>query len=219
MKDDTPRTSRLRFTDNKSGEVHEHVAQFTEEEWRQLHEYLGHVADLSSTQFVANGRGVQLNFNWTQGTAPSWSVKAPPEDEVLAFLHRLRPLILQSEPASFLKVRALLNRRLRGAPIQMFMDWLLEVYEGKDMQKLIVMQSNDRIMNSEEMLVTWLNAYEYHRDRDKQTTLEKHSHVMPFDWSRGVFLNLLIEKAKSVANLGVLVELVIGKRDTLSVTL
>jgi len=42
---------------------------------------------------------------------------------------------------------------------------------------------------------------------------------MPFEWSRGVFLNLLIEKTKAISNLSVLVELVLGKRNTMSVSL
>lgn len=214
-----PHKSAIRLTDKTSGESVEHIAEFTDDEWWQLHEFLSHVADLQSTQFVAKGAGVQMNFNWSQGNAPSWSVQAPPDEEVFAFLHRLRPLILQREPACFLKVRALLSRKLKDAPIQPFMHWLLELYEGKKFQKLILMQSNDRIMNSKEMLVTWLNAYEYHRDRVKQAILESRNQIMPFEWSRGIFLNLLLEKTKAIANLSILVELVLGKRSTISVSL
>ncbi len=81
------------------------------------------------------------------------------------------------------------------------------------------MESNNYVMNSEKMLVTWLNAYEYHRDHDKQEILKNHSHIAPFEWSRGVFLNLLVEKTKAIQNLGVFVELAVGKRNTISVNL
>ena len=216
---ETPHKAGIRLTDKNSGKAFEHIAEFTDNEWCQLHDFLSHVADLQSTQFVAKGGGVQLNFNWKEGTGLSWSVKTPPDDEVHAFLHQLRPLILQKEPACFPKVRALLNRRLKDAPIQPFMCWLLELYEGKEMQKSIVMQSNNHILNSEEMLVTWLNAYEYHRDHDKKKLIESHNQILPLEWSRGVFLNLLIEKAKAISHLGVFVELVLGKRDTFSVSL
>jgi hypothetical protein len=112
-----PHKSAIRLTDKNSGESVEHIAEFTDDEWRQLHEFLSHVADLQSTRFIAKGAGVQMSFNWSQGNAPSWSVQAPPDDEVFAFLHRLRPLILQKEPACFPKVRALLNRKLKDAPL------------------------------------------------------------------------------------------------------
>jgi len=210
---------RLRMRDNQSGEMCEHAVTFTDEEWRQLHDYLGHVADHQATQFVAGNRSVSLHFDWREGDAPKWSVQTPPDDEISAFIHRLRPLILQREPACFPKVRALLNRKLKDAPVQPLMRWLLDVYEGKEFQQLIRMQSNDRIMNSDEMLVIWLNAFEYHRDRDKQELLAQHSKVMPLEWSRGVFVNLLIEKTKAISNLAALVELLLGKRDSLSVRL
>ena len=216
---ETPHKSAIRLTDKNSGASIEHISEFADDEWRQLHEFLSHVADLQATQFVANGAQVHLNFSWSEGQAPSWNVQAPPDEEVYSFLHRLRPLILQQEPACFAKVRALLSRKLKDAPLKPFMQWLLELYEGKDFQKLILMQSNNRVMNSEEMLVTWLNAYEYHRDRVKQDLLDSHNQIVPFEWARGVFLNLLLEKTKAISNLGVLVELVLGKRNAFSVNL
>ncbi|WP_239795877.1 hypothetical protein [Candidatus Nitrotoga arctica] len=208
----------IRLIDNISGEASEHFAEFTDGEWRQLNDYLSHVADLHSTQFLIKGEGVQLNFAWNQGSNPQWRAKAPPVDDVLAFLHRLRPLILQEEPACFQKVRAVLKRRLKDAPIHPFMGWLLEVYEGKEMQKMISIQSNNCIVNSEKMLFTWLNAYEYHREREKQELLESYSKIMPTEWSRGVFLTLLVEKGKAISNLGALVEVVLGKRNALSLS-
>lgn len=216
---EAPHKAAIRLIDNISGETSEHFAEFTDGEWRQLNDYLGHVADLHSTQFLAKGEGVQLNFAWSKGAAPQWSVKAPPVDNVLAFLHRLRPLILQDEPACFQKVRAVLKRRLKDAPIHPFMGWLLEVYEGKEMQRVIAIQSNNCIVNSEKMLITWLNAYEYHRDRDKQELIESYSKIMSSEWSRGVFLTLLVEKGKAISNLGALVEVVLGKRNSLSLSL
>jgi hypothetical protein len=209
----------FRHTDQKSGVSADHACTFSASEWDQLHEFLGHVADLQATQFVAKGANVHLQFEYKVGQEPYWSEQMPPEDELLAFLHRLRPLILQGEPASFLKIRGLISRELKDTPILPFLKWLLELYEGKGFQELILMESNNYVMNSEKMLVTWLNAYEYHRDHDKQEILRSHSHIAPFEWSRGVFLNLLVEKTKAIQNLGVFVELAVGKRNTISVNL
>ncbi|CAH1905555.1 conserved hypothetical protein [Candidatus Nitrotoga sp. HW29] len=86
------------------------------------------------------------------------------------------------------------------------------------MQKLIAMESNDCIVNSEKMLFTWLNAYEYHRGVDKQEFLESHNKIMPTDWSSGVFLIFLCEKERAISNLGVLVEVVLGKRSSFSLS-
>jgi len=209
----------FRHTDQKSGMSVDHACAFSDNEWAQLHEFLGHVADLQATQFVGKGANVQLQFEWKAGQEPSWSAQMPPEDELLAFLHRLRPLILQEEPACFPKIRGLLGRKLKDTPIRPLLKWLLELYEGKEFQGLILMESNNYVMNCEKMLVTWLNAYEYHRDHDKQEILKSHIQIAPFEWSRGVFLNLLVEKTKAMQNLGALVELAVGIRSTISVNL
>ena len=209
----------IRLIDNTSGEASEHFAEFTDVEWRQLNNYLSHVTDLHSTQFIIKRKGVRLNFDWKEGSNPKWSVKVPPVDDVSSFLHRLRPLILQAEPACFQQVRKVLNQRLKDAPIHPFMKRLSEVFNGREMQKLIAMESNDCIVNSEKMLFTWLNAYEYHREADKQELLESHSKIMPTDWSSGVFLILLCEKERAISNLGALVEVVLGKRNALSLIL
>lgn len=197
----------------------DHVCEFSDSEWAQLHEFLGHVADLQATQFVGNGANVQLQFETKAGQEPSWSAQMPPEDELLAFLHRLRPLILQDEPACFPKILGLLRRKLKDTPIRQFLKWLLQLYKGKEFQGLILIESNNYVMNSEKMLVTWLNGYEYHRDHDKQAILKGHSHIAPFEWSRGVFLNLLVEKTKAIQNLGAFVDLAVGKRSSISVNL
>ncbi|MFA6162880.1 MAG: hypothetical protein WC685_05580 [Methylobacter sp.] len=212
--------ARICLMDKNSGEAFEHIAEFTGDEWRQLHDFLMQVADLKSTQFVVKGNGIQLYFDWKEGSEPLLRVKTPSDDEVGAFLHRLRPLILQREPASFNKVSALLKRRLGANIIKPFMRELLEIYEGKRMQGQIEIQSKGSIMNSEKMLVAWLNAYEYHRDRDKQELLETHNHIMLTpEWSRGMFLTLLIEKTNAISYLGTLVEHVLGKRDAFWVNL
>ena len=210
----------IQLTDKQSGESSDHVVEFSDEEWAQLQAYLGHVRDLQATRFFEQGAEIQLKMSWKEGEGLTWRVATPPSDDVFAFLHRLRPLILEKkEPATFLKVRALLARKLKDAPIKPLMKFLLSLYQGKEMKKLIVMQSNNEIMNSEKMLFKWLNAHEYHRDYEKQEFLDTLHKILPLDWSRGVFLSLLVDKAKAISNLGLLVQIALGERDTFSVEL
>ena len=206
----------IRLTDKRSGATTEHVVDFTATEWEQLQMYVSETESLQATRFVEQGAGVNLNFQWKKDAGISWSVVMPPIDDLLAFLHRLRPLILQREPASFVKVRKLIARKLQG-PTAPLLRYLLDLFEGKEMQKLVVMQSNDQVMNSEEMLFTWLNAHEYHRDRDKQEFLETLHKILPLEWSRGVFVSLLVDKTKAILTLAALVELALGKRETITV--
>lgn len=208
--------SRIRVQNISSDETTEHHAEFTDSEWRQLQDYVEYAADLRSTQFVRNGGAVKISFHWADGSTAESAALAPPPDDVLAFLHRLRPLILQDETTSFPKIRAILTRRFSDPSIRLLMSSLLDQYEGKQLQAVIGMDSNGVRMNCEKMLLTWLNAHEYHRDRDKQAIIKSHTNILPAEWWRGVFLLLLNEKAKAIFDLGVIVETALGKRKLFS---
>ena len=212
-----PHKFEIRLTNNDSNVSVTHLVEFAEEEWMQLREFVQYVLELEATKFVSEVRGVMMNLNNRSGGDLSITIITPPDDEVSAFIHKLRRLILQCEFSCFLNVRKLISRKLRFPQLVPFMRWLLDLYEGKESQKLISLESNGCIINSEEMLQIWLNAYEYHSDRDKRECSESHTKIMPLAWNRGVFLNLLIDKANAIRQLGALVELVLGRRDTLFV--
>jgi len=183
-----------------------------------MQKYLHEAKKLQTTQFILQNQGVNLSFKWDKDIGITWAVAIPPVDEVLAFIHRMRPLILQQEHTCFLKTRKMIERKLQkdGDPLLSF---LLDLFQGKSMQKQVIIKSNDQIVNSEKMLFTWLNAHEYHRDHDKQEFLETLHKILPLEWSRGVFVSLLIDKAKAIFMLAALIELILGDRETISVQL
>jgi hypothetical protein len=210
----------IRLSNSNSGDTTEQVIEFTENEWLQLQAYLREVKELQATRFAQQDSEVNLNLKWDKNVGITCSVAMPPLDEVLAFLHRMRPLILKREPASFLKVRKMIEQKLKGAgnPLLAFS---LELFQGESLEKQVVMKSNDKIINSEKMLFTWLNAHEYHHDHDKQEFLETLHKVLPLEWSRGVFVSFLIDKTKAIFMLASLIELilVLGDREAITVQL
>lgn len=208
----------IRLSNIGSEDKTEQVIEFTAKEWIQLKEYLREVKELEATRFVQQSSGVNLNFKWDRDTGITFSVAMPEADEVLAFIHRLRPLILQQENTCFLKTRKIIERKMNGSgnPLLAF---ILYLFQGESMQRQVIMKSNDHIINSEKMLFTWLNAHEYHRDRDKQEFLETLHKVLPLEWSRGVFVSLLIDKTKAIFMLAEFIELILGDRETISIQL
>jgi len=208
----------LKLTDPNSGDTSELIIEFTENEWGQLQSYLNDVIELHATRFVKNSSGVNLNFKWDKDVGTIWSVRTPPEDDLFAFLHRIRPFIIEKEPYNFQKIRKMIERKLQNS-ITPILPFLLDLFSGKAMQRQIVMISNDHIINSEKMLFTWLNAHEYHRDRDKQEFLEKLHKIMPLEWSRGVFVNLLIDKARAIFMLANFVKLILNERESITIQL
>jgi len=209
---------RLRFNIQNSENNSEMEVEFAENEWQQMKSYLIEVSGLHSTRFVKNESGVNLNFKWDKNLGITWSVKMPPEEDIFVFLHKMRPFILQNEPYSFLNVRKLLERKFKNS-IPPILPFLLDLFSGKSMQRQVVMISNDQIINSEKMLFTWLNAHEYHRDKEKQEFLEELHKILPLEWSRGVFVNLLIDKAKAIFQLAEFIKLIIGDRESISIQL
>jgi hypothetical protein len=208
----------LRLNDPISGDTSELIIEFTKKEWGRLQSYINAVHELHATRFVQNSSGVNLNFKFDKDVGITWSVKMPPEDDLFAFLHRIRPLILEKEPYNFQKIRKMIERKLQKS-IPPILPFLLDLFTGKSMQRQVVMISNDHIINSEKMLFTWLNAHEYHRDQDKQEFLEELHKNMPLEWSRGIFVNLLIDKAKAIFQMADFIKLILGERESITIQL
>ena len=60
----------------------------------------------------------------------------------------------------------------------------------------------DLIVNSDKTLMTWLNAFEYHRDNDKRKLIEEIDKIIPEDFSRALFASMIIDKVRAVLELG-----------------
>ena len=77
---------------------------------------------------------------------------------------------------------------------------------------MIRISSDDVLLNSEKMLLDWLNAYEYHRDKDKKESIDKLHQMFPLEASKAVFLHLLSDKAQAIYNLTGFIRVFIGKQ-------
>ena len=57
------------------------------------------------------------------------------------------------------------------------------------------------VLNSDDTLMKWLNAYEYHRDEDKRRQLGELHEVWPIGFSKGMWGGMMIDKARAVVEL------------------
>ena len=142
--------------------------------------------------------------------------KLPPWDDVMVFLHKFRPLGLKSEKTYFYRICNLLSKALSHPYLRSIIKEQRRVYSGKRMQSGFQIRSNDVLLNSEKVLFDWLNAYEYHRDKEKREFIEGLHKMLPLEASKVIFLSLLTEKAKAIFNLATLVRVVLGKQKTVS---
>ena len=87
-----------------------------------------------------------------------------------------------------------------------------EMYNGKRLQEQFEITSNDVLLNSEEVLQQWLNAYEFHRDKKKKSFIDSLHQLLPLEASKAIFLSLLTEKARAANNVGLIVRVILGKQ-------
>ena len=130
------------------------------------------------------------------------TTREPDVLERAACLHHLRPFVLQDEPYSFFKTRTLIARATKGEFIAGRLKELKQMFGGQRLQGQMKVLVGELLVNSETTLRRWLNAFEYHRDRDKAEALEKALGALPTGVSRPVFLMLLYQKSDAIRYLG-----------------
>lgn len=148
-----------------------------------------------------------------EGRSVKWAPKLTSDEQDL-LLYRLRPLILQEEPFSFIKTASRAGSSLPHIAIRNFIRGERSRFSGERWRQMWQISSGDIVLNSEDMFKKWLNALEYHRDPDKRRQIEKlNNESLPglFPWVRS---GMLFEKIEAVANLARLLRVVLGSANS-----
>jgi hypothetical protein len=164
---------------------------------------------LSRAAFVQDGMTGPLVFHFdaVKGTA---SGSLPPRSVVAEFIHQLRPFVLHKEPCFFPKVLNVVARKLRDDRIHKRFDLWRDQFNGKASQSTFTFTVADQVVNSDETLRLWLNAFEYHRDDDKQQALAAVFGVVPEEACQVFFFDLLVSKSEAVLSLADLLNRIIS---------
>lgn len=192
-------------------------AIFDDAELNMLEGYLLQIEDLRKTKLIKHGFHPSLNLKWEKDIGFTVETELPPEDDLLALLHRLRPFILKQEFASFEKVASLLRKKFNHNDFQPFLKYYRHLYQGKQIESVMTIRSNDLIVNSEKTMMDWLNAYEYHRDQDKKLKLKPIFEMFTHDGARAIFVMFVVDKIKAILGISDLVKLALGKDEVNSI--
>ena len=95
---------------------------------------------------------------------------SPSEDDKSAFLHRIRPLILQKETTWTPNIINILSKNIRSEQFRKLMNNLKSFFNCNDPYSIDYAIDGGK-MYSSRILKLWLNAYEYHREVEKQKEL------------------------------------------------
>jgi hypothetical protein len=200
------------------GNAHRLRANFADEEWDSLAQFLAYTAQLQETRICKNGAGGSATVSFKAGVGWSFNTALPPDDDFIALLHRLRPFLLKDEATNFYKIGNILSRRLESEEFRDFFKKLKAFFSGRRFQDVVSISSNTVVVNSEETLMKWLNAHEYHKDRDKQRELETLHKVVPLKYSRAIFAMMIFDMVKAIFALSGLVGTVTGQQESFKCT-
>ena len=164
-------------------------------EWELLRECMACVDEMSKTRLVKDNMASSLRLEGDESGLVRVAVKLPPWEDVQAFLHVLRPILLKKEATNFYKVCNLISKEFNHPYFRGLIVVQREMYNGKRLQEQFEITSNDVLLNSEEVLQQWLNAYEFHRDKKKKSFIDSLHQLLPLEASKAIFLSLLTEKA------------------------
>lgn len=199
--EDTPRVINGKFDDN---------------EWKILGRFVEYADDLANIELIREGGPGSLSINCSEEKGFSYSTNVPPDDRVIVLLHRLRPFVLNNEPTNFNRICNYLGKSLDDEGLRNFLKSLRGYYSGQRMQHLMRITSNNVVINSEETLLTWLNAHEYHKDSDKQKELESLHQILPLEASRAIFIMMLYDKARAITIACQFIKVLAGKQKSFS---
>lgn len=201
----------LTLTIKVTGENVTLKGSFQADEWNLLNEFLEYAEELLKTKYVRDGMPAAMNITLGQNSG-TVSTKLPNWDDVIVFLHKFRPIGLQSESTNFYKICNILSKELAHPHFRNLINEQRDVYSGKRAESAFKILSNDVLLNSEKVLYDWLNSFEYHRDKEKRQFIESLHQMIPLDASKVLFLGLLSDKTQAICNIAVLVRVIVGKQ-------
>jgi hypothetical protein len=213
-----PHTVKLSLKEKNAAETVSIEAEIPADEWAVLESFYQYSGELLSTKFVQEGMPSSLRIQGSSDGPITFETQLPNWDDVVVFLHYLRPLFLQSERANFYAACTIIARRLANPQIQTMVRVWRDLYSGKLLRSAIRISVNDKIVNSEEVLSAWLNSYEYHRDPDRRQFLETIKTMLPFSAAQVLFIQQLAEKVKAISSLSSFVAVILGLQRSITTT-
>jgi hypothetical protein len=211
---------QFKVTVTENGQSEQLAGEFPDEEWDPIKQYLDCSYRLSRCRIAVTQKDLKLHVSAKIGEPTVFTAQLPPEDDIAAFLHCMRPFILDREPTNFLKVRNILRRRLALPAAQKHLDQLKDLYSGKDFPAIITVgtDSGTLSLTSDEAITKWLNAAgagTYHQDGDKGAELQAMYKIFPKESAQVLFLGVLLGRAAAIGKMGALIDN-IAKRESVA---
>jgi hypothetical protein len=184
---------------------------FSDEEYAVLDNYLQQCDEFTQCKPFREGFASCFSVRGTAGQPLKVEVTLPSKDDMAILLHRLRPLLLARELASFVRAVSTLGRRIEHPDFRTLLSEQRQRYDGRELQKIVTIALNETILNSERVLQDWLNSYEYHGDRAKRESIDTLFRQLPPDLLSGIFTDLLVGKINAIGSVRQIIATILAK--------
>ena len=214
-----PKEYKVELINDETGETVSVSGELSDEEVKLLEAFVKYADEVWDTDFMKSEERGQFTVQWDEESGTKFTTVLPDWKEVIVFLHKFRPILLNNEKTNFYKIHNLLAKKLDHPTFRNSLGMQHEQYSGKTAQAEFQLRSNKVLLNSEKVLFDWLNSHEYHREEDKQEFIESLHQMIPLDVSKVIFLRLLIDKSLASVNLADLIRVILGKQQEVEVTM
>jgi hypothetical protein len=131
----------------------------------------------------------------------------PPDEHIEVFFHRLRPIYLKDERTNFNRIANLVSSHIRDSEIaQTIRTWKSE-YDGSASQDIFKMSVDLTTLNSQEFFDNYLNALEYHRDKERREKIQQVTQHYPLEVQKPIIVLLLFFRLSAINRLASFIEL------------
>jgi len=183
------------------------AGQFPDDVWEVFCRFVEYARQLLNTSIVSDSSHVNATLRFRKDEGLTTQVTIPSSDRVCAFLHRMRPFVLQDEPTNFYKVCNLISRHVDNVAVRDAIKSLKSLYSGEEFRSQVRMDLGSVLVNCEGTLKKWLNGFEYHKDKSKQEEIQLLGQLLPQEYLRAIFVSMTLDMAKAVLRLSKLVEM------------
>lgn len=171
---------------------------FPDETRRKLSIFCDCALSLNESSFVKNPMSYKGSLHFANDGSLVHKGVFPPDDDISAFLHRLRPIYLQDEETNFNKIANLVKQHISDTDVTEAIRYWEKYYDGRDSQKTFIIKIKEKILNSNEFFNNYVNALEYHRDHTRREYIDSIAEHFPLEAQKSVFVLLLGQKMKVI---------------------
>jgi len=209
------RTKKLRIGINESFQSVSIVLSDADEE--RLNGFVLSVEELKGLQVIQEGFRAKINMKGSEGKPVNIITTGPSSDDLSAVLHKLRPLILKKEPFYFHRICNIIARSTSQTVIGRFLAEQKNLFDGKRSQSTFKIKVNDLVLNSDEAVTQWLNAFQYHRDADHRRMFKDLYSSIPSSFCESLFVQAIIDKVNAVMATLELIRMILGMQKSVKI--